>query len=546
MSVGEVRIRWPDEAGLIRLAAAAAPGASLADRLARAGRPLNTRCGQRGLCAGCSAELVAGEFRLREGRVIAAPAEIKACAGDVPPGTSALVAVPVRSLIAHQPQVVTTFKVNVSAAHAPIVPVVPGTRDHGLAVDVGTTTVAVALVDLVTGRIVGEQSGFNRQVEIGDDVLTRIQRAGDPEQREALRQAIVLRTLGPLVRDACAGAGVDAARIAGAVVAGNTTMLHLLTGTDPSSLGVAPFRPMFTAHRVFTAGALEWEPLASETPVHLLPGFSAYVGADLVAGCLCTGLLNDAGPSLLVDIGTNGEILLRHGARLLATATAAGPAFEGGRLTHGVRAVAGAVAHVAFPPEWYPPRLDVISGAPRVVGLCGSAYVDVLAEGRRSGLLGANGRIEAAAWAAVPAEHRHENGDGRGLQLRAHDPATVITEADVAQLLPAKAAIAAGILTLLRRAGLAPGDVGRLYLAGGFGLHLDVPQAIACGLLPGFEPRQIEVVGNTSLGGAWLALVDRTILPEMAAAAATAEIVELNLEPGFEDTFIDQLTLPPP
>lgn len=546
MSVGEVRIRWPDEADAVRLAASAAPGASLADRLARAGRPLNTRCGQRGLCAGCTVELVAGEFRLHDGRVSAAPAAIKACAGDLAPGTPALVAVPPRALVAHRPQVVTTFKVNVSAAHAPIVPVVPGTLDHGLAVDVGTTTVVVALVDLVTGRIVGEQSGFNRQVELGDDVLTRIQRAGDPVQREALRQAVVTRTLGPLVREVGAEAGVAAARIAGAVVAGNTTMLHLLTGTDPSSLGVAPFRPVFTNHRELSAAQLGWDWVGPDTPVHLLPGFSAYVGADLVAGCLCTGLLNDAGPSLLVDIGTNGEILLRHGDRLLATATAAGPAFEGGRLTRGVRAVAGAVAHVAFPPARYPPRLDVIPGAPRVVGLCGSAYVDVLAEGRRTGLLGANGRIDAAGWAAVPAAHRHEDGDGRGVCLRARDPATVVTEADIAQLLPAKAAIAAGILTLLRRAGLTPADVGRLYLAGGFGLHLDVPHAIACGLLPGFEPRQIEVVGNTSLGGAWLALVDRTIVPEMSTAAANAEIVELNLEPGFEDTFIDQLTLPPP
>jgi uncharacterized 2Fe-2S/4Fe-4S cluster protein (DUF4445 family) len=159
-------------------------------------------------------------------------------------------------------------------------------------------------------------------------------------------------------------------------------------------------------------------------------------------------------------------------------------------------------------------------------------------------VLGAGGRIEAAAWAALPEAHRCVRDGVRGLRLRAGDAGTDVTEADVAELLQAKAAIAAGVLSVLRRAGLAPADVGRLYLAGGFGLHLDVPRAIACGLLPGFTPAQIEVVGNTALGGAWLALVDRTVLPEMAAVADGAEIVELNLEPGFENTFIDQLTLP--
>jgi uncharacterized 2Fe-2S/4Fe-4S cluster protein (DUF4445 family) len=544
MSKRGLQVRWPDGSET-RLSADRPVGTTLATRFARAGRPLNTRCGQRGICSGCTVELIAGEFHQEDGSVMAAPAAIKTCRGDVREGAHAIVAVPSRSIITHRPQVVTTFKVNVSAAHEPIVPVVPEQSDHGVAIDIGTTTVAVALVDLTTGRIVAERSDFNRQVELGDDVLTRIQLAGDPVQRAALREAIVSRTLDPLLRDVCAATRLALERVAAMVVAGNTTMLHLLTGTDPSSMGVAPFRPVFTSHCVFSAGELGFEALSAATPVHLLPGFSAYVGADLVAGCLCTGILHDGGPALLVDIGTNGEILLRHGERLLATATAAGPAFEGGRLSHGMRAVAGVVAHVAFPPEIFPPRLEVIPGARHIVGLCGSAYVDFLAAGRRTGLLSAQGRFDTGAWAALPAAYRHDNGDGRGLRLRAADSATVVTEADIAQLLQAKAAIAAGILTLLRSAELKPADVKRLYLAGGFGLHLDVPHAIASGLLPGFKPDPVDVVGNTSLGGAWLALIDRTILAEMENAATSAEMVELNLDPYFEDTFIDQLSLPP-
>jgi uncharacterized 2Fe-2S/4Fe-4S cluster protein (DUF4445 family) len=292
-----------------------------------------------------------------------------------------------------------------------------------------------------------------------------------------------------------------------------------------------------------TAAELRLSVLPPETPVRLLPGFSAYVGADLAAGCVCTGLLYDQGPRMLVDIGTNGEILLWHRGRLLATATAAGPAFEGGRLPNGARAVAGAVEHVAFHERMFQPQLDLIPGASRIVGLCGSAYVDFLAQGRRIGLLEATGRFRTQTWDTLPMIYRQEGDYGRGIHLNPMDPSTLVTEVDVAELLQAKAAIAAGILTLLHRAGLAPADVRQIILAGGFGLHLDVGNAIACGLLPGFEPAQIEVVGNTSLGGAWLALVDRSVLPEMMVAIAAAEIVELNLEAGFEDSFIDQLAL---
>ena len=520
-----------------------APG-NLADRIARSGHPLNTRCGQRGLCAGCLVQLTGGAVRTVSGADVAAPAEIKACQALVPPGGAASVSVPAHALVAHPAQVVTIFKTEVPAAQDPLLPVLPGRRDHGLAIDIGTTTVVVALVDLMTGRIVGETADFNRQIEMGDNVLTRIQIAGQPGRLEDLRRAIVDLTLVPLALAACAAARVDPMRLAGATVAGNTTMLHLLTGTDPTSMGVAPFRAAFTQHRTMTAAELRMAVGPADMPVHLLPGFSAYVGSDLVAGCVCSAMSFDKAPSMLVDIGTNGEILLQHGGRIFGAATAAGPAFEGGRMSRGTRAASGAVSHVGFPGGSFPPAIEVIGGAARILGLCGTAYVDFLAEGRRMGLLGPQGRLIEPAWRALPAAHRYEGSEGRGILLRAGDPATRVTESDVAHLMQAKAAIAAGILLLLRHAGLEPADVGRLYLAGGFGLHLNLEATIACGLLPGFTPGQVEVVGNTALGGAWLALVDSSLLGEMIAASSAAEIIELNLEPGFEDTFIDQLALP--
>jgi len=538
------RVLWPDGTSTPALPPSGHAHASLAERLADAGRPLNTRCGRHGLCAGCTVRLEAGKFLGQDGSLWSAPAEIKACQGRLAPDGEATVSVPSRSLATHRPQVVTTFKVGVPAADEPLVPVVPDVSDHGLAIDIGTTTVVVSLVDLRSGTIVREEASFNRQIELGDDVVTRIQLAGQPGNLAILRDAIVGRTLTPLIADVCAGADVAPHRLAGATIAGNTTMLHLLTGTDPTPMGVVPFRPAFLGHRVMTAAEIGLPTPPPAMPVHLLPGISAYVGADLVAGAICTGLNHCADSCLLVDVGTNGEILLMHRGRLLATATAAGPAFEGGRLTRGTRAAAGAVAHVRFAGDRFIPEIDVIPPARSIVGICGSAYVDFLAQGRRIALLNPAGRISETAWQAIPDGHRHQDKEHRGVRLNAREAATLVTESDIAHLLQAKAAIAAGILALLRRAGITPADVRTLYLAGGFGLHLDVSHAIASGLLPGFRPDQIDVVGNTALGGAWLALIDRTVLPEMIATSTNADVVELNLELGFEDTFIDQLSLP--
>ncbi len=538
------RVEWPDGAAMDFLFATHDHRASLAEQLAAAGRPLNTRCGCRGLCAGCTVHLAAGKFVLRDGTVVSAPAETKACQGRLAADPNAVVLVPARSVASHRPQVVTTFQLGVPAAHDPLVAVIPGQSDHGLAIDIGTTTVVVALVDLRSGRIVHEESSFNRQIEFGDNVLTRIQSASEPAKLALMREAIVDRTLASLITDVCAGAKLSPTRLAGAVVAGNTTMLHLLTGVDPTPMGVVPFRAAFLQHRQLSSAEIRIASLPPAMPVHLLPGISAYVGADVVAGALCTGMNHREETSLLVDIGTNGEILLMHRGQLFATATAAGPAFEGGRLSCGTRATAGAIAHVRLGAGGFPPELDVIPPVREIVGLCGSAYVDFLAEGRRHHLLDPNGRISAQTWATIPATHRHENELGRSVRLKPGNHTSLVAESDIAQLLQAKAAIAAGILTLLRRVGLTPADVSRLYLAGGFGLHLNVPHAIASGLLAGFRPEQIEVVGNTALGGAWLALVDRSMLPIMSAFATSAEVVELNLEPNFEDTFIDQLGLP--
>ncbi|WP_157837183.1 ASKHA domain-containing protein [Geminisphaera colitermitum] len=292
--------------------------------------------------------------------------------------------------------------------------------------------------------------------------------------------------------------------------------------------------------------------LRGDTPVHLLPGLAAFVGADITAGIHATGMAFDAAPALLVDIGTNGEIVLQSDGRLIGCATAAGPAFEGSGLLSGTRAQAGAISHIrihgnATNAHSNPLRIELETIGDRppasAPGICGSAYVDILATAHRCGLLLPSGRFDADVWQHLPSAHRAPDEQGRTLRLAAAGDAR-IGEGDIALLLQAKAALGAGIETLLDVAGIRPSDIGRVYLAGGFGLHLDVANAIAIGLLPGFEPAQVRVVGNTSLGGALLAALDRDALPAMEELRARIQIVELNQHPRFEDRYLDHLALP--
>jgi uncharacterized 2Fe-2S/4Fe-4S cluster protein (DUF4445 family) len=519
----------------------------LAELLAAHGLPLNTRCGQRGLCRGCEVLLHEGSVLL-EGGAVRAPATVQAC--RVYLTGSARVHIPARSRIEHRPQVGETFEIAVPYAHQPLFPPVPGRRDTAFAVDVGTTTVVVLLVDLVTGDVLSRAGAFNEQIRFGDNVITRIEAARNPANLAAMQRAIVVGTIQPLLLRACERAGRSLERIAGGALAGNTTMLHLLVGADPTPLGLAPFTPRFIAGKQVLARdiLLEKDGLAPDMPLQLLPGIAAYIGADITAGVYASGMVFDGAPSLLVDMGTNGEIVLQSGGKLTACATAAGPAFEGCGLRCGTRAREGAVSDLRLTLHPFQLEAETIGNIPlaQANGLCGSAYVDFLASARSGGLLAASGRFVAEAWEDLPANHRLIDDDVRALRLTGSngEGELCVSEVDVALLLQAKAAIGAGIEILLETAGIRAADLGRVYLAGGFGMHLNVGHAIAIGLLPGIREEQVRVVGNTALAGALLALVDRNTLHEMENLRTQVEVIELNLVDEFEDHYIDHLLLP--
>ncbi len=520
-------------------------GASLAAVLRAHHHPLHTRCGEEGRCLGCQVILQEGRLRsLRSGEVVEAdPVRArKACEHQLVDPVTRL-QIPAASSAAAPPHVVTEFRLPVLRAHAPVAPPLRKVEAGalGLAIDVGTTTVALALVDLATGEIVSRASGFNEQIHHGEDVVTRIGLcARGPDKLSLLQDAVARKTLVRLIQQAARHAQVAVARIGRVRIAANTTMLHLLAGEDPSPLGVVPFRPRFLAARPLPPALLG---LSEQTDVLMLPGASAYVGADVVAGLVATDFAAEPGPTLFVDAGTNGEIVLQHRGTLYGCATAMGPAFEGVGLRNGMRAVSGAVTHVSLRSDPFRVELEQL-GRGRPKGLCGTAYIDLLAEAGRVGLIGPNGRFGRTAPGMAGDHWRAGSEKALALVRAAGHPEIMITESDIARLLQAKAALGAGILTLLDVAGCGPADLRRTLLAGGFGLHIRPAAAVACGLLPGLDPSTVEPVGNTSLAGAYLALLDSAAEKTMSDVAARVKIVELNEQPSFENRYIDQLFLP--
>ena len=282
--------------------------------------------------------------------------------------------------------------------------------------DLGTTTVVALLVELATGRVAASASDLNAQISLGDNVLTRINLCmQDTQNIQALQAAVTAKTFAPLIERLLEESGVAASQVASLSVAGNTTMLHLLCGVDPSPLGVYPFTPQFLEYRRLALEELpgiisqpdEVQPsdpetrtapgsgLRATTSVHLLPGAAAYVGADITAGVFSSGMIYRRDPCLLVDIGTNGEIVLGHNGHFIGCATAAGPAFEGAGMACGVRAGQGAISHVRFAGDPLRPEVEVIGNVPPI-GICGTGYVDFVAKARACGLIGNRGRITAA------------------------------------------------------------------------------------------------------------------------------------------------------
>jgi uncharacterized 2Fe-2S/4Fe-4S cluster protein (DUF4445 family) len=420
----------------------------------------------------------------------------------------------------------------------------------GIAIDIGTTTVAGLLVDLENDTILFRSSRYNQQIVLADDVASRISIAGSQDMIDSLRDLVVRETICPVIDSLCHSQGLMRKDIGRVAIAGNTVMSHLLLGLSVEGIGRAPFAPVVRAPQDLRAGdlGLQFDP---DMPVDILPAISGYVGGDITADILATGLLAREHGTVLIDLGTNCEMVLRDDDGLVACSTPAGPAFEGGGLSHGMRATDGAISHIRIADNY---QFELESfGCCRPRGLCGSAIIDFIAEAFRTGLVSRSGRFDTEKLQKLGRLARAPNGRksmAACILVRADasgtDGAIWITEKDISEILQAKSAVHAGLKSLLYHRGRNIDQIPELILTGGFARHVNLDNAMTLGLIPRIPVERVTVFGNGALAGAYLSLVDHTALATMQALHRMPEVIELNLIPEFEGNFIDGLFLPHP
>ena len=417
-------------------------------------------------------------------------------------------------------------------------------RNFGLALDVGTTTVVAHLVDLSSGTTREAAAKYNSQIEYGADIISRINYARQPGGPETLQRA-VLRDIDNLVNDLVQRAQVGCGDIHCVVAAGNTTMLHFLLGLEPDLIRISPFVPSVTSPPQLRATELGIR-VHPRATFYTIPAVGGYVGGDITAGVLASGMHCAEELSLLMDIGTNGEVVVGNSEFMVACSASAGPAFEGGSVACGMRATCGAIDSVRIlPPRLVVSATTIDDGAP--LGLCGTGLIDALAEMLRVGLLDRSGRFQVdraperfrlceedgrPEFLLVPAR---ESGSGRDIVMR---------ESDVENLIRTKGAIYAAADSLLRSLGLSFAEIQKIYIAGAFGNKLDISSCITIGLLPDVPMDRIRFIGNSSLAGAKLAMLSRRMFEEVGRIRDQITYQELMVDPAYMDNFLSACFLP--
>lgn len=388
-------------------------------------------------------------------------------------------------------------------------------KPHGVAVDIGTTTLVFYLVDLSTGALVSTRSLMNPQVKFGADVISRINySATDPQGQTNLQQELI-SAINDVLTSFVRSTGVLQTDIVRLTMAGNTTMLHLLLGVDALPIALAPFRPAFIEEQRLT-GSQMLLVCHPDAEVIVLPSIAAYVGADIVAGLASIKASDRYRNYLFVDIGTNGEMALVTPERIWCCATAAGPAFEGANISCGMSAVEGAIN--AYDANGYS-----VIGNHEPAGICGSGLIDVVAHLLDSGVVTADGTL-VENYVLFP--------DGNGRK------AIIITQQDIRELQLAKSAIMSGLKGLLRKAGMLFKDMDALFLAGGLGSYIDISNGIRIGLLPGDLAGKTISLGNASGTGAMLALVSEQFKEVMDDVRKRACHFDLSQDPDFMMDFV--------
>jgi len=432
------------------------------------------------------------------------------------------------------------FKVTVTVAYKDdaldIITVEPGDTtkaNYGFAFDIGTTTVAGQLIDLNNKNILGTRIAFNKQALYGSDVITRIIYASNPEGLGSLSE-VVLDNINEIILDLSRAKAIALSDVYSIVLAGNMTMMHLLLKVDPANIRKAPYIPTTLVFETIHApeAGIEINPRGIAA---FLPGVTTYIGGDIVSGVIACGLAESDELSLLIDIGTNGEIILGNREWMIGAAASAGPAFEGSGLACGMKAVSGAIQRARIDEDLNVRVVTIDDGKPK--GICGSGYIDLLCQMLKRGVIGKNGKIEGAL------KSKNIRKTERGYEFAVAKD-IVITEDDIENLKRSKGAIYSAIISLLNKVEKPLGDIKKIYIAGGFGNYLNIENAVFIGLLPDADRSRYEFIGNSSLAGARMSLLSRDAFMKAREIYKNITYVDLSSEPNYMDEYVAALFFP--
>jgi uncharacterized 2Fe-2S/4Fe-4S cluster protein (DUF4445 family) len=480
------------------------PGTKIVEAAAIAGVIIDTPCGGMGKCGKCKVVILESDNRV----------ECLACQQTLTKDT--IVEVPKNSLLLGPDKIVVDSEM--------VQEIIPDRKLKdglfGIAVDIGTTTLAASLVNLKDGTELAVMGSHNPQITYGDDVISRIKVAsGNQKGLEHLQKAVI-KQINSMIDNLCKQGGIEKRAVYEITIAGNTAMQHLFRGIDPSPLAQLPFEPAWRGGENLKASQLGIN-INPDGVIYIFPVIGGFVGGDISSGMISVDLLNQPQPLLMIDIGTNGEIVLVSKNKIFAASTAAGPAFEGAGISCGMRAMAGAIEKVKYDNGF----IYNVIGNTKPIGICGSGLIDTAAELLNAKLVDCTGRMTANEITIAPK--------------------VTITQKDIRQIQLAVGAIRAGIRIMLKKAGISSSDLQRVFVAGGFGSFIRRNHAQRIGLLPAdISHEKISFIGNTSLAGAKLALLSLNARKKTEALAKQTEHIELSSDFDFQNEFADAMIFP--
>ena len=414
----------------------------------------------------------------------------------------------------------------------------------GCAIDIGTTTVSMVLTDLTSGKLLAKGSGGNGQIRYGADVINRIIEQGRPGGRKKLQDAIIKDTLTPIIANLCKTANISARSILRLSVGANTTMNHLFVGVDAESVRMEPYVPSFFHWDGLLAGdgKLPANPLA---PVIIAPNIGSYVGGDITAGTMASMIWDKDELSLFIDLGTNGEIVFGNRDFLMSCACSAGPAFEGGDISCGMRATDGAIEACTLDKDTMEPTLRIVGEAgQKAVGICGSGIIDIISELFRCSIINAKGLFVREGRRV----RRDAHGMGRFVLAEPEESETgreiSINEVDIDNFIRAKGAIFSAIETLLNAVDMSVDAIDHVYVAGGIGSGINMKNAVNIGMFPDVDLEKFTYIGNSSLTGAYAMVMSDAAIETCQKVAANMTYLELSTHPGYMDAFVAACFLP--